>query len=427
MNLEAVESERLLWGRSFGKRASYSHIAPVGPGNLMHWASQSHRAEASVQHSISNMHTDDISFQHGLPPDVMEAIEVQLSMSFSEVYTELPEGDLSDSPIAFSGLPEGTDSPYPEPPENLGHGQTAAFSHEDSVTQLYNTLAEQIWRFNDQKASLYLQQRLQHAIPKEYEVIHEVVFLQIELLMVHRFGNFLVQCMLELARPEDALRFAGVIEGRVASLSKDQFCCHVIQKLLEVSPLVLQARLAAELLDDAVETMTSPFGTHVWQKLFHLPWSNKLPSIVSLANNAVHSESADRGWMLIAKNDAGCATIKSLLNSNLFDKDCQECIEQLLSNFQTLMKHSYGSALICKLAVVSSTRARTMALVFSKAYDYCKHPVSSRVLVQLIRLKIPSFPARLSGAIAAYRNDLSENEFGSYVVRSLESMQKRPN
>lgn len=393
----------------------------------MHWASQSHQMDASLQRSDSNSPTDDKYFCQGLPLDVMEAIEEQLSMSFSGVDTEPSEVEKSDMPIHFNEFPDSNNSYIMKSPGYSEQDHMAAVSDENSITGVYSIMAEQIWRYNDQKASLYLQQRLQYAIPGEYEAIQEVIFSHIELLMIHRFGNFLVQCMLELAHPEDALQFAGVIEGRVASLSKDQFCCHVIQKLLEVSPLVLQARLAAELLDDAIETMSSPFGTHVWQKLFHLPWSNKLPSIISLANNAVHLESSDRGWMLVAKNDAGCATVKSLLNSNLFDKDCQECVDQLLANFHTLMEHSYASSLICKLAIASSTRARAMALIFSKAYEYCKHPVSSRVLAQLIKLKIPSFPARLSAAIAAYRTDLSEDEFGSQIVKSLEGMQKGSN
>lgn len=283
-------------------------------------------------------------------------------------------------------------------------------------------ICEQIWRHGDQKASLFLQERVKACIPGEYELLVDIIHDQSAMLMVHRFGNFLVQSMLETAKPEDIEKFTSSIIGQIAYFSTNQFCCHVMQKLLDVGPIVVQARIAYELLDQVYTTMTSPFGTHVWQKLLQLPWSKQLPSLAGMTHNAVRSQMPENGWVSIAKTESGCTSVRSYLCLN--QKDCAECANDLLDGLYDLMTCEFNtSPVVSKLALLSSTRARTMTQIFSRAYEYSRHPIGSQILVHLFQLKIPSFPARFSSAISTYRSRMEDNEYTINVVEALNRVQ----
>jgi len=379
------------------------------PGRLMNWASKS-------SHAIE-IHTDDIKtdFKHALrgvvSQDIIEAIEESFNSENMESHRAHPVCPSESDMILMSNF------------QALGSIESLSSRTMPDHYSIEN-LIERIWMYHDQKASLFLQERLRLAVPGEFENIISKTLQNLNVLMVHRFGNFLVQCMLEVCHPDDILYFSNCITCRMAWMSKNQFGCHVIQRLLDVSPIVVQAHVAAELLEDVISTMTSPFGTHVWQKLLHIPWPPNLPRITTLANNAVHLEPNTQGWMTVAETEAGCATIKCFIGVGSMSPENSECVSELFDGISQLIIHPYGSTLIARLAVITTTRARTMALIFSDAYQYCKHPIASAVIMLLLKMKIPSFPVRLGAAIAPYYNDLIHDKYGAFVISTLESVQR---
>lgn len=298
----------------------------------------------------------------------------------------------------------------------------------ESSRQSFKEIVQRIYRLNDQRASLYLQDRLKAAVPGEYEELVFIIRQHAGQLMTHRFGNFLVQCMLGLATQDDVLAFGENLQGKIASLSTDQFCCHVIQKLLDVAPLVVQARVAAELLDQVIHTMTNASGSHVWQKLLHLPWPTELPSMTELVRNAIElsrNSGTSDGWISVAAHEAGCATIKSFLGVSTAGNERQECVDELLASLDRLVVWPHASLLVTRLASISTSRSRTITFLLSHAYEYSLSPISSQVLISLIQHKIPGFAQRLSNALVAHYDDIAGNQNGKRVLQALSLVQHR--
>lgn len=381
-----------------------------------------HRAPVSNSHPTSFARFNN--FHHGESGDDNQYITHQSS------FHRMPLIHASSTDPTFTDITDSSHSPI-----RLNFSQYAYSNHDmlnsgdyggSFGTQGSNysilELCEQIWRYGDQKASLFLQERVKTRTPGEYESLVKIIHDQSSILMVHRFGNFLVQSMLETAEPNDIERFTLNIIGKVAYFSVNQFCCHVIQKLLDVGPIVVQARIASELLDHVYTTMTSPFGTHVWQKLLQLPWPKQLPPLATMTHNAVRIQVPENGWVSIAKTESGCSSVRSYLCLN--QKDCADCANDLLYGLHELMTCDINtSPVVSKLALLSSTRARTMTQIFSRAYEYSRHPIGSHVLVHLLQLKIPSFPTRFSSAISTYRSRMEDNEHTIAVMEALNRAQ----
>lgn len=286
----------------------------------------------------------------------------------------------------------------------------------------FEGITQRIWRFNDQRASLFLQERLKAAIPGEYGLLVGAIMRNVTKLMTHRFGNFLVQCMVQVATPQDLDDFSSQLNGRMAKYSMDPFCCHVIQKLLDVSPPDTHLCIAFELLASVVPTMINPSGSHVWQKLLHLPWSCEHPPITLLVHNGVH-EFSDQGWLAVIQTHAGCAAIKSFLGVSTAGNERQECLDELLAKLEMLMEHPCANALVVRLAMISSSRARTLAHILSRAYEYSIDSNASTVLISLLHRKIPGLATRLHNALLCFHKELSANSSGRRVLQALEAVQ----
>lgn len=356
-------------------------------GHLMQWASRFQARPFSINTISSEMNSEDKC----ISKDIISALEQTYNTDINEVlkYNVESSTSLNDTNIAIK-----------------------------KKYDFYTSICERIWRCNDQKSSLFLQDKLKNKCDGDFEVLISIVDEQAEALMIHRFGNFLVQRRLEVSNEEDVSQFAKRFCGRIATLSKNQFCCHVIQKLLDMSPLFIQAKIMAEMLDNSVETMTSPFGTHVWQKLFYLEWPPNLPPIVTIVNNAIHINNKE-GWTSVLLSEPGCATIKSYLGIAVTGSERQDCIEAILGNITRVIELYNGFALVSKVILGTSTRGRAITKLCENISDLATHPVASSNLILLLNMKIPSFPSRLVSAITPYSRMLADDTYGEQLLKVL--------
>lgn len=416
-----------------------AHLASTAQGGrLMQWAGSAPRFQ------VSFTHRKEIVFD---PPDLTLSIAPASSSQASSDLVDVDRKlDINQAPKSRGSSDEFTNarvSPF-KTQQQRSQAESATTSSSSTVgkrpvpagpaamvdasKQSFKEIVHRIYRLNDQRASLYLQDRLKAAVPGEYEELVQVIRQHAGQLMTHRFGNFLVQCMLGLATQDEVLGFGECLQSKIALLSTDQFCCHVIQKLLDVAPLVVQARVAAELLDQIVYTMTNVSGSHVWQKLLHLPWPSELPSMTELVRNAIElsrKSGISEGWISVAANEAGCATIKSFLGVSSAGSERQECVDELLASLDRLIMWPHATPLVMRLASISTSRSRTTSHILSHARKYSLDPTSSQVLISLLQNKIPGFGARLANVLAPYQDDLAENQNGKRVLQTLDLIQHR--
>ena len=95
----------------------------------------------------------------------------------------------------------------------------------------YQALVDRIIHDTDQQASIFLQQKLKCATVEQKESIFKAILKQAYALMTNRFGNFLVQRLLELGTPVQVKALADTMVGHVLGLTCEPFGCHVIQKV----------------------------------------------------------------------------------------------------------------------------------------------------------------------------------------------------
>lgn len=92
-------------------------------------------------------------------------------------------------------------------------------------------MVDKIIQRGDQQASLFLQQKLKCVTEEQKQAIFEAILPQAYPLMTSRFGNFLVQRLLEVGTIDQVTALIGTMQGRVVALTCQQFGCHVLQKV----------------------------------------------------------------------------------------------------------------------------------------------------------------------------------------------------
>ena len=167
---------------------------------------------------------------------------------------------------------------------------------------------------NDQQASIFLQQKLKICTAEQKFEIVEAIVNQAYLLMINRFGNFLVQRCFDHGTPAQVAAIANATRGNVASLSMDSFGCHVIQKAFDCVPEQHKADMVCELLRRVPDTIVQRNACHVWQKMFELRWNGEPPPIMLKVNEALRGM-----WHEVALGETG-----SLVVQNIFEN----CVEE---------------------------------------------------------------------------------------------------
>jgi hypothetical protein len=178
----------------------------------------------------------------------------------------------------------------------------------------WKQLVEKIVHAADQQSSILMQQKIKIVDTSEKYRMCEAILGHCYTLMINRFGNFLVQRVLEHGTADQIMAVANTIRGHVVSLSMDPFGCHVVQKALDIVPEEYKAAMVHELLRRIPDTVIHRYACHVWQKLFELRWSDSPPQIMRYVNDALSGM-----WHEVALGETG-----SLVVQNIFEN----CLEE---------------------------------------------------------------------------------------------------
>ena len=201
--------------------------------------------------------------------------------------------------------------PHAQVQTGMGAGGLGPMNGERENWKL---LVEKIVHGADQQSSIHMQQRIKVIETPEKHRMCEAILGHCYTLMINRFGNFLVQRVLEWGTPVQILAVANAIRGHVVTLSMDPFGCHVVQKAFDTVPEPNKAAMVHELLRSIPDTVIHRYACHVWQKLFELRWSDEPPQIMVYVNEALRGM-----WHEVALGETG-----SLVVQNIFEN----CLEE---------------------------------------------------------------------------------------------------
>ena len=204
----------------------------------------------------------------------------------------------------------------------------------------YEQCVQRLSTYGEQRLSVWLQQQLRCGDENARKAIIIAVIRRASLMIKNRFGNFVVQVVIEVANEREIEQLISVIEEDILSLSLDSFGSHVIQKVVEICKEGMKLKIIERLLDHVMETIQNKHACHVWQRILRITWSTPQPQILA----SINSSSCGK-WATIAKSEGG-----SLICQNVFENcaaaEKQPCIEEILSDIVNVGCSHFGNFVI---------------------------------------------------------------------------------
>ncbi|GAO14274.1 hypothetical protein UVI_02000970 [Ustilaginoidea virens] len=359
---------------------------------------------------------------HHLPNVVYNPVSVGQIGQFEAMGGTMQTGTLHPPPgLGTIGL--GTYSGYQQQPVG-----TPLSPHASEFTSKTN------WK---------TEQKLKVGTPDQKYDIVEAIVAQAYLLMVNRFGNFLVQRCFEHGTPEQVIKIAQAIRGNTLNLSMDPFGCHVVQKAFDSVPEEYKAVMVHELLRRIPETVIHRYACHVWQKLFELRWTESPPQIMKFVNEALRGM-----WHEVALGETG-----SLVVQNIFENCLEEdkvgfllgeflpswrartnaafpkrpCIEEVLANIDIVAHGQFGNWCIQHICEHGAPpdRGRAVDHVIRYAAEYSTDQFASKVVEKCLKIGGSDFLGRYLDRVCEGRLDrtriplidIASDQYGNYLVQ----------
>ncbi|KAI9247373.1 armadillo-type protein [Helicostylum pulchrum] len=302
---------------------------------------------------------------------------------------------------------------------------TNATTIDKNVNASWDSLVDRIINETDQKASLYLQSKFKCSTLDQKRTIFKSILNKAYDLMTNRFGNFLIQKLLELGAEDQVQALVDTMKGRILVLTCEPFGCHVVQKVLDHVSEPVKAELISELFVKIPETITHKYACHVWQKVFEVRWSTDTTPMM----NHIH-ESLKGRWAQIALDETGSLVIQNIFE-NLTEEDKRPVLDEVLQSTAMIAKGQWGNWVIQHIleqAEKSSDRETAFQTVIKEAVTLSMDQFASKVVEKALRIGgeqfMTKFIKRISTVSCSHRPrmalvDIASDQYGNYVVQWL--------
>ncbi|KAF2640475.1 ARM repeat-containing protein [Massarina eburnea CBS 473.64] len=378
------------------------------------------------------------------PSSAFDSQSFNQYMSGNQMYSSYPPGPVGHGPVGgpmnsrlspeaseFSGSMMSTPWNSQPPSDSTTSAQYMASVEPMNYRRLLDRNMSCNWKYivdkiicsNDQQASIFLQQKLKVGTPDQKFEIVEAIISQAYMLMVNRFGNFLVQRCFEHGTAEQIIAIAGAIRGNTLSLSMDPFGCHVVQKAFDCVPEEYKATMVHELLRRIPETVIHRYACHVWQKLFELRWSDSPPQIMRYVNEALRGM-----WHEVALGETGSLVVQNIFE-NCLEEDKRPCINEVLASIDVISHGQFGNWCIQHICEHGSPADRSRAIdhILRFATDYSVDQYASKVIEKCLKIGGNEFLDRYLERVCEARPDrprmplidIAGDQFGNYLVQYI--------
>lgn len=287
----------------------------------------------------------------------------------------------------------------------------------------WKVIVDKIVYYNDQQASIFLQQKLKLAPAEQKHAIIDAIVAQAYPLMLNRFGNFLVQRCFEHGTQEHIDGIASAIRGNVLTLSMDAFGCHVVQKAFDNVAEDVKATMVSELLRRIPETVTHRYACHVWQKLFEIRWEGSPPAIMKYVNAALEGM-----WHDVALGETGSLVVQNIFE-NCLEEDKRPCIEEVLKKIDIISRGQWGNWVIQHMVEYGSPadRERALSHILENSVAYSVDQFASKVVEKAIKAGGPDILNQYLAKVTEGRPDrpriplidIASDQYGNYLIQHI--------
>jgi hypothetical protein len=198
--------------------------------------------------------------------------------------------------------------------------------------------------------------------------------------------------------------------GRVYALSRDQYGCRLLQRLLDERRLGVIDVVYAESFEHINELMTDPFGNYLCQKL--IEHSNETPRLAIL-----HRVAPD--LVAISLNLHGTRAVQKLVESISSPAEIELLINSLRSSVVTLIKDLNGNHVIQR--ALHHLNSNDNQFIYDAVSRHCvsvaTHKHGCCVLQRCIDYATVNQKRQLVNEIISSSLELVQDAFGNYVVQ----------
>mmetsp|Transcript_29579 Transcript_29579/g.78267 ORF Transcript_29579/g.78267 Transcript_29579/m.78267 type:complete len:500 (-) Transcript_29579:327-1826(-) len=206
------------------------------------------------------------------------------------------------------------------------------------------------------------------------------------------------------------------IVGSVWAYSLSSSGCRTVQNVLEEASGVEKLRLAEELRGHVLEAIKSPCANFVLQKCIEV-----LPVVaVQFVVDELRGHAAP-----VCRHRFGCRILQRLIEHCPFEQ-IAEVMEEVLAEADVLVRHRFGSFVLQHIIEhgTSNQRHLIVDVLVRDAVRLCKHRLASHVVQRALTHCDLDDKQRLVGAIGNNTRKLralAHTQYGSFVAREMHS------
>ena len=263
----------------------------------------------------------------------------------------------------------------------------------------------------DQTGCRLLQKRLEDS-PYFCTLIFPQILPHVSELMVHPFGNYLCQKLIEIGSEPDLSDLISRSHPYLASISLNTHGTRVVQKLIEAlcrSPLIL--RVLAAIRPQVVTLIKDSNGNHVVQRCLTL----LQPSFNQFIYQAVAGNMVE-----IATHRHGCCVLQRCLDYSETDQK-KLLINTILDNAVELVQDAYGNYAMQYVLDLNYADTNTrLARIFTlQVVALSKQKFSSNVIEKCLQQNEEGVQIAMITEIAKPQNllEMLYDQYANYVVQ----------
>eukprot|EP01065_Artemidia_motanka_P052733 TRINITY_DN9604_c0_g1_i8.p1 TRINITY_DN9604_c0_g1~~TRINITY_DN9604_c0_g1_i8.p1 ORF type:complete len:824 (+),score=293.42 TRINITY_DN9604_c0_g1_i8:77-2473(+) len=234
-------------------------------------------------------------------------------------------------------------------------------------------------------------------------------------LMRHMFGNFVVQSLYSRCTPDRRKILAGGLFGNVQKLAFCSYGCRVLQVALRYIDEAFVNIVTQELEPIVLRCIQDQNGNHVVQKCVEvLP--GRVGWIVSKCAGSV---------VRLATHSYGCRVLQRLFEFTKDTADLEELLQEVVQNVPSLVKNAFGNYVV-QHAIIrgdDNLRLRIYGSVQNNLVEYSSDKYASNVVEKLFAsgssaIRTPMLQ-RLTAGTPSPLSIMIDDHYANFVVQKI--------
>lgn len=275
----------------------------------------------------------------------------------------------------------------------------------------------------DQHGSRLVQQKLELAGNDQKDAVFEEILVECDELMVHVFGNYVIQKFLDHGTLRHVEVLTKRLKGRVLDLSLQMYGCRVVQKAIEVLSGSTRRELVLELRGHVLQCVEDPNGNHVIQKCIEQVELDSLGFLLASFDGQVKH---------LASHPYGCRVIQRVLEHAARAAEAQPIVTEILQHVPELVEDQYGNYVV-QHVLEHCTQPQRHAVVhhlLGNVLKYSQQKFASNVVERSLQFSAPpdrrslidEMIATPTGRSVPAMDAMMKDPFANYVIQKVLSV-----